>query len=141
MARNINCKRFTPFSVLLIAVLSICAITTLPSCDTEHPPLAEQLNRMQIQSGEILEQLAAERRDHANAELMSKIEKDQLARNGQAGLIVLYAMSVALALLIILLARERRVRVALEKLLQRLLQHLHQNDAPGHHPFKAREER
>ncbi len=109
-------------------VLAAIAVTVLASCDDDEESPAIQ--RAEDRAAELARQLEAERRTHARDRVLADTEKDQAHEDYEALALSLVCSGIGLVILVLLLARERRTRRVLERLLRLILDRLKESRSP-----------
>lgn len=109
-------------------VLAAMAVTVLASCDDDEESPAIQ--RAEDRAAELARQLEAERRAHVRDQALADTEKTQAHQDYEALALSLVCSGIGLVILVLLLARERRARRVLERLLRLILDRLKESRSP-----------
>jgi hypothetical protein len=104
------------------------AVTGLVNCDDseEHPAI----QRAEDRAAELARQLEAERRAHARDQALADTEQVQARQDYETVALSLVCSGIGMAILVLLLARERRARRVLERLLRLILDRLKESRSP-----------
>lgn len=116
-SRRAQSKSTLTMCVLLAAVLSFA-----PGCDDAGQSEAQLA---QQQADALSRKLDSERQAHQRKLDLAATEMEQIREDAQAVNTILVSCAVAIVLLVLLLARERRCRRVVERLLRMLLDRIH----------------
>jgi hypothetical protein len=112
-------------SPTLICCLAGAVLLTLvgmnTGCDEEEAPAVTRAER---RAEELSRQLQAEQRQHTRDLATARTQADQAIADVHAAHTIIIGAGIAVVILVLLLARERRARRVLERLLRMLLHRL-----------------
>jgi hypothetical protein len=102
-------------------------LSALVGCNNEEPTASQSA---QQQAAELSRQLEAERKQHERDLSIAETRRVQAEEDTSAVNTILVSFGIAFVILILLLARERRARRILERLVRLLLERLHGANKP-----------
>jgi hypothetical protein len=122
-------SRWAEWARLWILILLVpAALWILPGCDTGQSPAAEAANE---RAEELSRRLEAEHRQHARDVARMDAARSQAEEDFRSVATILVSSAIAMAILVLLLARERRARRILERLLRMILDRINGSRRPS----------
>ena len=117
----------------LVLALSLTLILPPAGCDKQEKPAAIPAERDSVL--ELSRQLETERSNHTRTMAVVEAERAQTAEDFRIVSMILASTGIAMVILVLLLARQRRSRRILERLLRMLLNRLHRAAVPPAPPI------
>ena len=124
--------RVMPYWLVLALILAVSG------CGRNEDPPAPQIQ--EDRAAELSRQLETERRDHARTMAVAQAEQVEAAEDFRALSTILVSTGLAMAILVLVLARQRRSRRVFERLLRMLLDRLHRGAVSAGPPAPDKEE-
>ena len=136
MPNDRSFRGFQPYRRALTVIL----VLTVSGCDRDppEPPPAPVLQA--DPTAELRQQLETERQEHARTMAVAQAEQVEAAEDFRVVSMILASTGLAMAILVLVLARQRRSRTVFERLLRMLLDRLHRGAVSAGPPAPDKEE-
>ena len=119
--------RRRPLSVSVAWIVMVIALGVMVGCDNDGQTAARSAEQ---QAADLSRQLEAERQKHMRDLALVETQRAQAEEDTSAVNTILVSFGIAFVILILLLARERRARRILERLVRLLLDRLNGTPKP-----------